>query len=294
MAGEPILKIYPGGGTGVELNLLLLAHSLEKGMSLPAPSSGFGYNKAIALLNELELYRKEGLNEDRYAFLESLSVLGSYMSFTDNDMTPFEKRYRALSEGKKLPKSGFDTVNMDAIYSGLDLEQNQYFIRSRHSVRSYEKRSVDAETLRKVLELVSCAPSACNRQPVKVYVTVEHEKVKAVSALIPGNKGFEDEVPNWAIVTVDKGMFNLGEPLQWYINGGIYLSYLIESFHVYHIGSCIFQIPASHSNTPAIRRVAAIPKNEAIIAAIGFGYAKRENKFISATRRPVDEVLVMF
>lgn len=273
---------------------MLLAHSLEKGMSLSNPRPGFGYDKAISLLNELELYRISGLNENRYAFLESLSVLGAYMLFTDNDMTLFEKRYQALSEGKELPHSGFDSADMDAIYARLDLEQDLYFIQSRHSIRSYEKRSVDAETVHKVIELASCAPSACNRQPVKVYATSEPEKVKAVSLLIPGNKGFEDEIPNWAIVTTDRCMFNTGEPLQWYINGGISLSYLIEAFHAYHIGSCIFQIPASHSNTPAIRKMASIPKNEAIIAAIGFGYAKRENKFVSAARRPVDEVLVKF
>lgn len=273
---------------------MLLAHSLEKGMSLPAPKPGFGYDKAISLLNELESYRKAGLNEERYAFTEGLGVFGAYMFFTDNDMTIFEKRYQALLEGKELPKAGFDVVDMDAIYGRLDLEQNQYFIQSRHSIRSYEKQSVDAETLQKVIELASCAPSACNRQPTKVYVTTEPGKVKEVSTLIPGNKGFEDEVPNWAIVTADRRLFNTGEPLQWYINGGIYLSYLIEAFHVYHIGSCIFQIPVGHSNTPAIRRAASIPQNEAIIAAIGFGYAKRENKFVSATRRPVDEVLVKF
>lgn len=65
----------------------------------------------------------------------------------------------------------------------LDLEQNQY-IQSRHCVWSYEKRFADAEM--KVIELASCAPSACNRQPVKVFVTTDPERVKAVSMLIPG------------------------------------------------------------------------------------------------------------
>ncbi|MDO4557050.1 MAG: nitroreductase family protein, partial [Lachnospiraceae bacterium] len=169
-----------------------------------------------------------------------------------------------------------------------------YNKQSRHSIRSYNKIPVELDIIKKVLELAACAPSACNRQPIKVYITTNPKTVTDMSELIPGNKGFENEIPNWALVTVNRQMFNIGEPLQWYVNGGIYISYLINAFHAYRIGSCIFQIPASHCNTPKIRSLARIPKNEALIAAVGFGYAKDENKFAVAQRRPVDETIVSF
>lgn len=196
-------------------------------MGLPNPRPKFGYEKAAALLELLEKYHDDGLDEHRYAYVESLSVIGAYISFTDNDIGSMEARYKALAMNVEKNHAGIDIVNMDKIYGGLDLEQDQYFIQSRHSIRSYEKQPADAETVQKVIELACCAPSACNRQPVKVYVTTEPEKVKAVSALIPGNKGFEEEIPNWAVVTTDRQIFGTSEPLQWYVNGGIYLSYLV-------------------------------------------------------------------
>lgn len=290
------MKLLVGGGqTDVELNLLLLAHSLEKGMSLPSPKPGFGYDKAVSLLDALEAYRADSMDENRYAFVEGVSVLGVYIANTDNDMSFLIDRYKNLSADVSLNHAGFDVVSdMDFLYEKVNTKQGEFFIRSRHSIRSYENICVDKTIIRKVLELASCAPSACNRQPVKVYVSSKPDKVEAVSGLILGNKGFEDEVPNWAIVSIDKKLFNYGEPLQWYINGGIYLSYIVEAFHAYHIGSCIFQTPMNNSNTMKLRDLISIPKNEAIIAAIGFGYAKKQNKIVVAQRRPVDEILVEF
>jgi len=258
-------------------------------MGLPSPRPKFGYEKAVSLLELLEMYHKKGLDEKRYSYVEGLSVLGAYLAFTDNDVALLKDRYKALADGSDKNHAGVDYVpDMDAIYNLLDLEQDAYFIKSRHSIRCYDKRPVDKDTLRKVVELASCAPSACNRQPVKVYATTDTDTVKAVSALIPGNKGFEDEVSNWAIITVNRDSFGTSEPLQWYVDGGIYLGYLVQSFHAYHIASCIFQIPATHADTPKLRELVGIPGNEAVIAAVGFGYARKENKFLAAERRPVD------
>jgi nitroreductase len=46
---------------------------------------------------------------------------------------------------------------------------------SRHSVRSFEKKKVDAKTIRKILDTVNLAPSAGNLQAYKIYV-VRREK----------------------------------------------------------------------------------------------------------------------
>ena len=49
-----------------------------------------------------------------------------------------------------------------------------------------------------------------------------------------------------------------------------------------------------HPNTPKLRSLASIPENESIVAAVGFGYPNRENRFLAATRKPLEEVLVEF
>lgn len=284
-----------GGGTGIEVALLLLNHSLEKGMGLPSPHPGFGYKKAEHLLSLLETYHENKLDESRYAYQESIAVLNAYLQFTDNDVSELKKRFLVIACEHDISEAGFKMIpDMNSLYDKLEFESIEYFLQSRHSIRNYQKKSVSIEKIRSVIELANKAPSACNRQPVRVYVTVDQRVVSQVSVLIPGNKGFEDEIPNWAIVTADRTMFGSSESLQWYVNGGIYIAYLVEAFHAHHIGSCIFQVPNSHDNTRMLRKLVSIPDHEAIIAAVGFGYAENSAKVLTATRRPIEETLVWF
>ena len=283
-----------GGQTGAEVILLLLAHSLEKGLGIPSPRKKFGLGKATALLNELEAYVVNGGNIYRYAFSESVGILDAYFKYTDNDISEYTGRINAL---KKLRvekyEAGIKKINnIQELYRQVNIEQVKKFICTRHSIRSYEQEIINEDLLNKILELASYAPSACNRQPVKVYWASEINIINKISELIPGNTGFENEIPNWAIITTDRNMFGAGETLQWYINGGIYLAYFVEALHAYHIGSCIFQIPATHKNTTELRRIMKIPKQEAIIAAVGFGYPKNENKVLVASRRPIRETKI--
>lgn len=293
---KKLIKQELNGGTGIEVDLLLLAHALEKGMGLPRPRSKFGLEKAEKLLNMLEVYFSNGVDTQKYPFVESLSVLNVYLKFTDNECKELRIRCQRLCDDccKQIPAGTTVISNMEELYSSLNIEQIRYFIQSRHSIRSFRKDKIDAGVISKVIELAQNAPSACNRQPVMVHWTCNPEKVKEIDQLIPGNKGFEGEIPNWAIITADRKMFGKSEPLQWYVNGGIYLAYFAEALHAFKLGSCIFQIPATHPDTPVLRIAASIPENEAIIAAVGFGYPKSPNKYLAATRKPSDEVLVEF
>ena len=165
---------------------------------------------------------------------------------------------------------------------------------SRHSIRGYEKKPVSKVEMDKVLAAASFAPSACNRQPIKVFWTNKPDSVSRISEYVPGNKGFEDAIPNWAIVAADRTMFGEQEVLQWYVNGGIYVSHLVQAFHAYKLGSCIFQIPIVLDRVEEIRKVAGIPNHYAIVCAVGFGYPKQTVKCLAATRKPVYEYGVHF
>ena len=148
--------------------------------------------------------------------------------------------------------------------------------------------------MEKVLETASFAPSACNRQPIKVFWTNNSNSVFQISKCVPGNKGFEDDIPNWAIVAVDRTMFGEQEVLQWYVNGGIYVSYLVQAFHAHKLGSCIFQIPIGTDCAKDIQKVADIPNQYAIVCAVGYGYPQHIVKCLAAARKPVSDYEVYF
>ena len=137
------------------------------------------------------------------------------------------------------------------------------------------------------------APSACNRQPVKVYYSLNEKKNKQISNLVPGNNGFNNAIPYFMIVTSSKSYFGLFEYNQWYVNGGIFLGYLRLAFHSHNLGSCIFQW-GLRAPEKELRELCQIPYCESIVAIVGFGYYAAETTVIQAQRKSIQEYISKF
>lgn len=292
-------ELDTGKITGIEMrrDILLLAHSLEKGMGIENPRQGFGVKKAGQLVEILSAYSLNGGKDSDFEFIEGISVLRKYLEYSSNTGTDVERiaeQVQALFDACSNVKAGIEWINMPQLYANMDQKAAEYFMKSRHSIRSFKKEQVDEWDIREALKLAQRAPSACNRQPSKVYWTTDCETVRKMNHLIPGNKGFEEAIPNWAIITTERSFFNRSEYFQWYVNGGIFAAYFTEGLHANKIGSCIFQIPIEWENAPLIRKLAKVPDSEAIIAAVGFGYANDNTKILSAARRTTDEIMVKF
>ena len=198
-------------------------------------------------------------------------------------------------KGYEENKAGYEIYDpYKDVYNNINLQCVEDFIKGRHSVRTFKKDPVSSEIMNKVLELAACAPSACNRQPSRVYWTSQSDKVAELDKLVPGNKGFENAIPNWAIITSNRRLFGRTESLQWYVNGGIFVAYFVNALQAYGLGSCIFQIPITFETIPQIRKIANIPDNEAIVCMVGFGYPKESLKHIMADRRKNSEIGTQF
>lgn len=283
----------------VELGLLLNVHSLEKGMSLENVRQGFGQEKANSVADNCLSYINAGGNKDSYAFREAMSVLKCYLEFSENagtDVSKISEKYNLLNQRiDYIPtNAGCEKYNFEEIYSKIDTDYSKFLFSSRHSVRSYVNKPISTEIMNEVLELALSAPSACNRQPTKVFWTNNIQKVNEINKNIPGNKGFEEGIYNWAIVAVDREMFGTTESLQWYVNGGIFLSHFVMALHSYKIGSCIFQIPIASQQGRNLRKIADIPDIFAVVAVVGYGYPAPNVKRICADRKPVDEISAEF
>ena len=298
-----LMKEYnlSGGGTSIELSLLLIAHSLEKGMSIPNPRIGFGMAKASTLLEYQMKYVQNRMREQSFAFDESVSILRAWIDYSvaqGIDVSEIKSRLDKMCAAINVSQFSAGRIQVEdvneKIYDHIDFEPIAFFLTSRRSTRWFQQEPVSNEVMSRVIGLTSCAPSACNRQPCKVYWTNSKDVVREINRLIPGNKGFEEQVPNWAIITSDRLSFSGGEGLQWYVNGGIYLAYFILSLHVCSIGSCIFQTPISDGCVAQIKHIAGISNHEAVVAAVGFGYPLKDLSYAAAQRRPEADVLIRF
>ena len=84
----------------LERNMLLLAHSLEKGMGVPNPRRGYGKEKAFALANLIKKYSCN-YESDSFAFLESVAVLDKYIELMKKQDEAIDS-IKAISSGESL------------------------------------------------------------------------------------------------------------------------------------------------------------------------------------------------
>ena len=66
----------------------------------------------------------------------------------------------------------------------IGAEQIGQLMRSRRSVRNYEDRPVDRETISQLLDIARFAPSGCNAQPVHWLVIHDTAQVRRISGMV--------------------------------------------------------------------------------------------------------------
>lgn len=277
---------------------LLIAHSFEKALCIEGCRNDFGTQKADRLLDYLTLAAKDpSFDNHSYAFVESMAALENWLSRRVRlglDCSKWQHGFESLAEQTSYEVGRIDLSDRSGIVSDSfafvsDCDKNAInFINGRHSVRSFDSTPVPQETLTQVVELAQSAPSACNRQPSRLYFSGP-KSAQVVSAAVRGNKGFEQSIFQWAVITADTSLFSCAEYDQWFINGGIYLQSFVLALKAYGIGSCIFQWVVGDSGKE-MRSSLGISANEVIIAVVGFGYPKETFARPVARRMPVSEV----
>ena len=265
--------------------ILLLAHSLEKGLSIPNPRIQFGVEKATDLKKLLIQYN----NEDTYIYNEGISVLYAYIEFRKKKKLTFEE---FLISNKKVDFSngGIKILNKNDVK--CNPEDFITLCSKRHSIRNFSDKYVSIEDVKKATEIALTSPSACNRQMINVYTTNDVNKNKKIAQFIPGNVGFKDENCRYLILTADTKAFDYYEIDQWYLNGGIFVSYLQLAFTSNNIGSCIYQWPKIKSNDVQIRKILNIPNSEEILTILAVGYYKDNFNVLKAKRKDIKNILI--
>lgn len=303
---ETILTLFRGKSfrfSYIESRMLVVAHSLEKGLSMKVVKKGFGVKKATNLCYYIEKYMRTHNDSTAFCLIESIGILQAYQTYqreNDFDLGKLNDRIDSISNSlcqaqrDVLCQYSYGTIVLSKEYFKKgESAYYEEFIKSRRSARHYSDKSISEETILKAVELTNYAPSACNRQPSRVYVALGREKAAQVGELL-GNKNFTKDVDNFAIITCDRAYFAGDEHFQWYVNGGIYLSYFVNALHSLGIGSCIMQWFAFSKNEKKIKKLLGIKKSEAIIASISMGYYPDEITCICAQRINSKENLIVF
>ena len=283
-----------------EAKILRQAHVLEKGMSLKKPKNGFGVKKALELLEYIADYKESGyLIEESQSVINSLGVLSAYVAFhKKRGFLPVEVETKLKEYSEYIPKNKEEFGVVDANYESMkQLIQGDFynFFCSRHSIRQFSEEPVTEDEIKRAVSLAMHAPSACNRQSVKVYYYIDRETNIKLGKLIAGNTGFEEDASKYIVITSDVSSFyEAFERNQMYVDGGIFALALAEAFHYYGIANCILQNGESTEKNKEFRKVCKnIPDNEKIILFLAIGHYPSKFTYASSHRKNLQDILIV-
>lgn len=276
-------------------NILLISHSLEKGMSNKNPRH-FGATKVDELIKLIREYEAYGDYENDFDFVNAINVLRNYAKFYE------EKKWTDAGEYEKVSEflrnySGVAKMNVGSfVLEKKDFEKvaaidYRKFLASRHSVREFSTKKLDEKDLKKAIETAILSPSACNRQMIKVYYVSDPEKAKKVVSVAQGFGGFEKDTINTIVITFDvNANYFVGERNQGWFNAGLFSMNLVNALHSQGIGSCFCQFGNSTKQEEQLKKLLDIPASERIAVILSAGYYCDKSIIPYSPRKKIGDV----
>ncbi len=274
-----------------------MCHSLEKGLSLKNPRPGFGISKVESILSNLELYKRNryDMNDDAIGII--YGVLSNYIEFQGRnniDITEIVSKFNVIFDRSSINNLNNQGGALHISDTNITNEEKESFIKlinTRHSVRDYTEENISLEKIRESVTLALRSPSACNRQPSRVYV-IDKEHRKKLIEFLEGSGGFENDANKYLIVTSDISAFELREKNQWLVSTGIFIGYLSLALHANGIGACIVERNLEfNAKNKEFARMFGIPEEEQIVCAISLGKYPSEFNVPVSKRYKLNHIL---
>lgn len=282
---------------GEEARLTAMYHVLEKGLTMPERRLGFGQPMVLQTIQQLQLVHK--LNNGVYSDVchHALAVLSEYYHLHQREHFPLESSIESALESILATANITSSAQIESSPEEYWRHLNADFAKfsaSRHSVRNFGKTPVSMKQIQAAVELANNSPSACNRQPWKVYCVADNEKRAQLLQLQGGNRGFGQFADKALVITCDRSSFYALEGMSLYVNGGIYLMNLSYALHYNKVAHCILGMPCTAGSLRKIHKLIGIPDSESIIALMVCGTLAEHNFPLAISpRKNVEDSLVV-
>lgn len=265
-------------------------HRLEKGMAMPAPRYGFGRDVVLRLIRTIARYESEHGPDDVTAFARG--ALASYREFNRGKAAIPPEVETFLGPDAPLPQcGGTDTLSASELFA-FDSADAQRFLASRRSVRQFTGAPVPRELIETAVRLAQRAPSVCNRQSARVFVSNERATMDRMLQFQNGNRGFGDRLGAVIVVASDMRAFtSLGERNQCWVDGGIFAMSLAHAFHALHLGACMLNWSVEPGRDKALRRFLGIEDHHAVITMMGVGFPADPVVVAASPRRQTSSIV---
>lgn len=273
--------------------IILLAHTVEKGLSIKNPRMKFGQVKIPKLLSHLEKY---GFDNDLFPVQKSYGCLNEYIqlhkknNFNLGEMGEKINIFLQQCDAKKIVPTGGTKKIVPTIDNSFSFHDGLLF---RFSSRQYIPTVVSEEILNKIIEISLRTPSQCNRQSGRVHYYSNKNVIDQLLKLQGGAEGFREDVYNLFVITSDISAWSgFKARSQAYVDGSLLAMQVLNACFANNIGSCPLSLAVSNKRELQISKTGNIPTNERLIMMISFGYQK-ENEYVVARSERISTTSLM-
>lgn len=275
--------------------MIMAYHVLEKGLTMPRRRLDFGHQAVLRLISIINGYVKEygiddaqtrhaiGCVKEYYELHESFNFnMGADLEYW-SVIKEFCGKFQEVPSAKQLELTKEEFfADKDAAFP--------VFAKSRHTLRHYNG-SVDIEKIKKAVELAITAPSACNRQFIKVHCVSNHTIRDELFKLQNGNRGFGGDADKVLVITADlNGNRWPEERNDLYTNAGIFAMNLCYALHYNKIAHCILNWSVSPEKDAKGHKLLGIPQNETIALIISCGNAPDRFMVANSPRKILSDI----
>lgn len=280
--------------------LIFQYHKLEKGLVMPGEPRLFGLEPAYATMHIIERHQEDIKTADEYLYNAAIATLTAYRDkLVEYALDPDDRilsKLHCFLDARQEPIAQELTTPHALPLISLNPDASEVFsslVKARRSVRAYKPDSVSQDILKRAIEMAQLSPSACNRQPCKVYLISDSEKKAKFLNLQNGNRGFGHLAPHVAVLTTDERCyFNAMERHEPYIDSGMFAMSFILALRAFDVGSCCLNWCVTPSIDIDAHKMLNIADSERISMVILFGYIPDDCQVPRSVRRDIDNVLI--
>jgi nitroreductase len=285
------------GRDTLSAELLFQYHRLEKGLVMPGPKRIHGLEPLATTMALVQRWEEACHDVSGPIFIGALATLRAYRARLNS--------YKLDPEGRIQPRlDAFLTkrahvhpepITPRALPEVAGEESARWFkslAEARRSVREFRPEAVPEGILADSVCIAQLSPSACNRQPCRVYVVSDPDRKRELLAYQNGNRGFGYLAPHVAIIAVEeKCFFDASERHEPYIDGGLFAMSLILALRAHDVSTCCLNwcVPPHHDE--AVHRLFDLPWSQRIVMLVAIGYASENCMVPLSPRRSTESIM---
>lgn len=278
-------------------HMMMIAHSLEKGLSNDNFEPGHGFWKLEQLARIVELYEDRQYNKKDPGYINSLSIIKEHLKLYSDSKYAKEVdnllgRSKQSSDFLSALEEGFAGTKQVRLSEKNDNDKKNFatLAEGRSSVRSFSKDPISREDVAEAIRIAQKSPSACNRQSTRIYEINRPELIKEVMII---QEGFSYQTPPQSILLIvsdDNNFSGVGERNQGYVDGGMFAMSLMYALEYKKLAACPLHASFTYDKEQLFRKMLNIADSEKLIVFIAVGNFRKDWTVAKSYRYPVNYI----